>query len=198
MTKRRFTPYNEAGHLVVDIETLGKVKGALVLSIGAVFMKEDADIKTFYRNISLQDSILAGFNVDPETQQWWSEQNPEIFKDTIKDGAPLVDVIKEFAEFIKECDPHYFWGNSFDFDFGILEPYFNKAGVDIPWNYGLMKCVRTYLDPGVVTESIRDEYKQKLGNRAHHAMFDALYEASLLAYGINQAYDYDVDYKFGE
>lgn len=55
--------------IMVDIETLGRKPGCVILSIGCVAF----DGKEFYVNIDpfkMKDEGV--FHVDPDTSKWWS------------------------------------------------------------------------------------------------------------------------------
>lgn len=150
-------------NLMLDIETLATVPGAVILSIAAV----EFDIETgktgreFFWKIDLKDSMANGFFIDPETLLWWLEQDPEVLKQNIKpDGMtkPLRMVMEDIVHtFNYTLDKDIqVWGNSNRFDLGILIPYIQKVTNTPIWKYSKERDVRTLvsLNPDIKGEVV--------------------------------------------
>lgn len=145
-------------HLMLDIETMGNGSFSSILSIGALeFDIETGETgKEFYVNVDLQSCMDLGLVVSASTIMWWLKQNEEARKDlTEKEVLPIQKALLGFADF---CNKDYqIWGNSARFDCGILQNAYNKALLDIPWDFRKERCVRTLVSfrPDVKDSSAR-------------------------------------------
>lgn len=130
-----------AGHLVLDIETLGIKKGCAILSIGAVCGEN-----SFYAVIS----PVVG-SVEKSTLDWWhsdkvsSDARTEVFVHSFKKYT-LKEALCDFLAFIEVNQPHSFWGNSPEFDFGHIEYWLKYFELEVPWDYWQLRDIRTIKD----------------------------------------------------
>lgn len=131
--------------LMIDIETLDTATTSAVLSIGAVYFdrRTGETGKKFYARILFSDAITIG-TISPSTMKWWSEQSEEARNEAFSGTQPVNKVCLEFAEFI-EPDTKV-WGNGSVFDITILEHWFNKNNVNVPWKFRNVRDVRTIVD----------------------------------------------------
>jgi len=159
--------------VMVDLETLGTSKTAFIRSIGAYKfdlrrVQEFKNIQPeqlFYQKILVSDCEKYGFSTDLDTIQWWAKQSPEAQKEFETGQRPLLEVLKEFSEFI----PKNAWvfGNGATFDNVILNSAYEKLGLQYPVSYRNDLCYRT----------IKSLFKVKLKVKArvkHHALEDAV------------------------
>ena len=162
-----------AGHLVLDIETLGITKGAAILSIGAVCGEA-----SFYAVISPFEG-----HVEDGTLKWWRSGSVDevALLEAFKPSKPysLENALRDFLAFIEINKPKYFWGNSPDFDYGHLEHWLNFYGLDIPWNYYQLRDIRTIKD--YVSSEELDKIEAK-DYQKHVALDDAKAERDILAF----------------
>ncbi len=69
---------------MVDLETLGVLPNAAILTIGAVKFNRGGRLQTldnsdhFYHRIVIQSSLDVGLTTSPETEIWWNQQEPAI------------------------------------------------------------------------------------------------------------------------
>lgn len=173
----------EFKHLMIDIETLGTKPGCVILSIGAVAFNLDTGRTgpEFYDIISLESSVDAGFTIDPKTLVWWLQQKTSSLKDIIIENKPITSksqfhmVMRNFYDFIQNLDIFMeleVWGNSNRFDMGILEPYFSKAGLGLPWQFRNERDVRTLVRYGPeIKEKMVQEAKDE-DQELHNAIVD--------------------------
>ena len=69
----------------------------------------------------------------------------------------------------------FVWGNGSSFDIAILEYWYNKLGLCIPWNFWNVRDLRTIVEvAGIDKRSIPFEGEQ------HNALDDAKHEAKIL------------------
>ena len=67
--------------VMVDLETLGKRAGCVIVSVGAVKFDPktgfvDVD-NSFYKAITVESAMRYGLTVDPETLRWWMKHSKE-------------------------------------------------------------------------------------------------------------------------
>lgn len=178
-----FVSYAEAKHLVLDIETLGFSKPAVIASIGAV-------VWGFRTGVTAKFSALIdvrGFSVRPETESvlWWLRQSDAARRRTFggENREPIAGALERFFAFCREQSPNYYWGNSPDFDFGHLEAW-AASPADIPWRFSQLRDIRTFCCEDLVT---LEEKREILRRRTQHvAIEDAKAEAAFLARAIER------------
>ena len=159
-------------HLMLDIETMGNKSNSAIISIGAV----EFDINTgktgkeFYRNVSLKSSIDLGLNIDADTVMWWMNQSDDARKSLTNEKA--ISISQALVDFREFCTKEYqIWGNSARFDLGLMQDAYNKANIDIPWDFRKERCVRTLV-------SFKPEIKKNLDFKgtAHNALADCYHQ----------------------
>lgn len=159
-------------HLMLDIETMGNESFSCITSIAAV----EFDIETgktgneFYTNIDLQSCVDLGLIMNPSTILWWMQQNDEARKDLVE--RPTISICEALVKFSSFCNKEYeIWGNSPRFDCGILQNAYNKANINIPWDFRKERCVRTLV-------SFAPNIKQNCNyvGTKHNALVDCHYQ----------------------
>ena len=180
MQKRDYRPNP---HVMLDSETLGVSKDAVVCSIGAViFAPNTTKISgEFHQHIDWQSAIDDGRVVDASTVQWWMAQSDAARK-ALLDGNKTNAVtwkaaLQKFAEFFPKYG--YVWGNGATFDVTLLETAYKKHGYNgrPPWNFGNVRDVRTiahlaypYYPESIVMDGV-----------AHDALADAIHQANVVS-----------------
>ncbi|HQX04984.1 MAG TPA: 3'-5' exonuclease [Flavobacterium sp.] len=159
-------------HLMLDIETMGNKSNSAIVSIGAVeFNIETGKTgKEFYRNVSLKSSIDLGLNIDADTVMWWMNQSDDARKSLTNEKA--ISISQALVDFREFCTKEYqIWGNSARFDLGLMQDAYNKANIDIPWDFRKERCVRTLV-------SFNPEIKKNLAFKgtAHNALSDCYHQ----------------------
>ncbi len=164
-------------NVMVDLETLGRDPGAVIVSIGAV--KFDRERETlngdFYTNIMIQSCFDAGLTADGATIQWWMEQPDEVRHALFRpDPLPLRVALSAFAEFYRGCE--HIWSHGSTFDIPILNAGYRALNEQRPWSSRHIRDTRTLfsLVPQSVLESLQSE-----GLR-HHALHDASRQARMV------------------
>ena len=164
--------------VMVDLETLGKRAGCVIVSVGAVKFDPktgfvDVD-NSFYKAITVESAMRYGLTVDPDTLRWWMRQSKEaqfVFNDPA--ATSLQAALVEFAEWVDEegeYDNVKMWGNGASFDNPILAAAFEAVDIIQPWQFWNDRCYRTK----------KAEAKAVPFNRvglAHNALDDAVSQA---------------------
>lgn len=170
--KKKFTD------VMIDIETLGRVAGCAVLSIGAVaFNRFTGEIgETFYACMGAENAKKFG-SVDPETLAWWMRQADQAKQDAFNGNADPVATAKAFADWLHSQDKP--WGNGSVFDITILEAWFAATGVKVPWQFWNIRDVRTVVD----IADVNPKTFQRKGTY-HNALDDAIFQVEYTAAAI--------------
>ena len=165
-------------NVMVDLETLGRRAGCVVLSIGAVAFGPQGLGKEMYCVVSTDSCTAAGLHIDPDTLKWWegkeeaaravltlAKEKPE----GVLDLAPAMQQLTEFlCSFgIKRVKV---WGNGSDFDNAILANCYAAAGQDMPWEFWNNRCYRTL-------KSLKPQIKMARQGTYHNALDDAKSQA---------------------
>lgn len=164
----------EVGHVMIDIETLGKTPGSQILSIGAVLFYDLARIDHPREwIISSSSSRNAGFTTDPDTLEWWSRQAPsarKLLEDVESDSATsLARALVDLAGIV--ADGRHLWCKGVGFDFPILAEAYRRCGWGkAPWHYRQERCYRTLA-------AMRPDITPGANPDAHGAAADALHQA---------------------
>ena len=164
--------------LMVDLETMAVTPRAVVLTLGAVHFNPHGNgygDKLYFR-ISIDDQDKLNREVDPNTLEWWSKQDPVIMEEAFsdEDRVPLVDAIDQFHKFAWGCDT--FWSHGATFDLVIIEDIYHQLGKPVPWQFWQLRDTRTLFDLG---------YDPEMPKGGKH---DALQDAIRQAIGVQNMY----------
>lgn len=183
---------------MIDIETLGTEKDALILSVGAVLFDPFAPAGTFladwHEPIALEDQ--SGRRASVETVMWWLGQSDagRAMTQLRKDRVPvslseLANELTLFAQgklnayFLRtlNLETGRFWANAPTFDLTILRDAFTTRGIKCPFSYREERCFRTlYQEFGNL---VLDDEVEVDGTK-----HDALYDAKRQAAKVQQIY----------
>lgn len=172
--------------VMIDIETLGKNPGCVILSIGAVQFGDERKGEWFYQAISIDDCTRNGMVIDQSTLQWWGDQSPESRREAFSGKTLISTALFGLAHWMgKDAQS---WGNGAAFDLGILRSAFIKFGVNDPWKYSGERCYRTLRDlcPLEVSMNLEDTTLPLVDapswyNAKEVVFHNALYDAALQA-----------------
>ena len=138
-------------NVMVDLETLGRRAGCVIVSVGAVKFDPqtgfvDTD-NTFYKAITVESAMRYGLRVDPDTLRWWMRQSDAaraVFDDP--NATSIQAALVQFAVWVSE-DGEYdnvkMWGNGASFDNPILAAGFEAVDIIQPWQFWNDRCYRT-------------------------------------------------------
>jgi exodeoxyribonuclease VIII len=153
---------------MIDLETLATGPNATVLTLGAVKFNpwgQGYSDKIYFR-IDLDDQDALGREVDPNTLDWWSKQDPAIMEEAFHpdDRIPLKEAVDRFHKFAWGCDQ--FWSHGATFDLVIMENLYKQLEKPLPWNFWQLRCTRTIFDLGWDPDMPK--------NSKHNALEDAI------------------------
>lgn len=177
--------------LILDLETLGKKPGCVVLQIGAIAFRPGLGLEViaeFTTNIDIGSSLAAGLTIDPETLVWWQRQSPEAQASVFAKGDTLESAVKRFMLFWQStgCDEDSrVWVRGADFDPPIWAAAIiagtrdaTDSAVVAPWRYDRVRDIRTALEVmGINRNDIPRD------GEAHTALADAAHDLACLNAG---------------
>jgi 3' exoribonuclease, RNase T-like len=136
--------------LMIDLETMATGPSATVLTLGAVIFNPwgNGYSDKLYFRVDIDDQDALGREVDPNTLDWWSKQDPAIMEEAFSpdDRIPLKEAVDRFHKFAWGCDT--FWSHGATFDLVIMENLYRQLGKPLPWNFWQLRCTRTLFDLG--------------------------------------------------
>ena len=155
-------------HLMIDIETLGVLPTAPVITIGAVLYDPQGHDtfaslrkRAFLCTIDMADAIKHSTGAEPDTLKWWLQQKTEALKaltagDTINAKMALSQLIAYGTDRSASSPlgepwrslplPSTIVANSPNFDCVILESLARSTGVMWPWKFFMYRDLRTIKD----------------------------------------------------
>ena len=135
---------------MVDLETMAVTPRAVVLTLGAVHFNPYGNGygDKLYLRFDLDDQDKLGREIDPNTLDWWANQDPKVMEEAFSpdDRVPLKDAMDQFHKFAWGCDA--FWAHGSLFDIAILEDLYRQIEKPVPWQYWQIRDTRTIFDLG--------------------------------------------------
>lgn len=164
------------GHIMLDLETLGRGPDAVIVSIGAVeFSIDNPCISDFYVCVEAEGQAAGGAVIDASTVLWWLQQpqaaRGELISEAIR-RQPLGTALESLAAWVRGGAERTYrvWGNGSSFDCVILRRAYERCGVTTPWDWWNDRCYRTLTDLCPTIPRIAPEVP-------HHALHDARAQA---------------------
>lgn len=160
--------------IMVDLESLGTVADACIMSIGAVKFDLDSDKiddNGFYASVSIESNLDLKRRIQEDTLIWWMNQG-EAAKGVFNEAKQtLKNALHDLSEWVGDGE-YEVWSNGADFDIPMLAHAFTQCGIEIPWKFWNSRCFRTYKNlPGARNIKVPFE------GAKHNALFDALHQA---------------------
>ena len=155
-------------NLMLDIETYATTMDACVMTIGAVVFDKRGKIHaSFYRRIRGESCDALGLYRDPKTVEFWTHQSQSsrLELETDTDRVDIKDAVNDFTVFWKDNNCSFLWCNGANFDEPIMSTVYHKLGIEKPWRFFNVRCVRTLLSMARIKTG-------DLGPTTHHAIED--------------------------
>ena len=133
-------------HVMHDLETMGKVPGVVLASLGAVVFDPHSDTlgERFSMNIDEASCTAAGLILDPGTVEWWQDpERAEAYAALKIDPRPLAEVLDAFDAYWTRVDGRQIWSQGANFDSPLLEAAYRALGREAPWRYYAPRDTRT-------------------------------------------------------
>lgn len=158
---------------MVDLETLAVSPRSTILTLGAVHFDPHGSGYTdsLYLRFDLDDQDKLGREVDPNTIDWWSKQDPVIMEEAFSpdNRVKIEDAVNRFHKFAWGCSAY--WSHGSVFDIVIIEDLYKQVNRSTPWNFWQIRDTRTVFDLGVDPEmpqaakhdALQDAIRQSIG-----------------------------------
>src|SRR5687768_5214533 len=178
--------------LMLDIETLGLEPMSVITQIAAVPFEIEDDSLNYGINIdiNLNNCLNNGAIIDGNTLTWTIENNLQALKNQ-NEKMDLPEALLKLGWYIGDIRPQFIWAKSPNFDCTILESWYKRCGITIPWKYKQLVDVRTIewfgrtkLNLGEVLDEIHEKYKGK----THNPTADCHFQIEVLRKVINRRY----------
>lgn len=175
-------------HVMLDLETLGVCKNAVITKIAAVVF----DINTGETNEQFTATVNAKSAVEADaTIQWWLQQDEKVIKENfitaLEGGTLLAETLDQFSDFIKSIKANhdtrfcFLWGNGASADIAWLSSAYGACHKAIPWEYWNERDVRTLV---WMAESLKKCYAkrdEKFEGNKHDPLQDCLHQIKYVA-----------------
>lgn len=157
---------------MLDIETLGKNPGSVIVSLGAVKFDHKGVGDTYYTRIDPDSCVRVGLRMDASTVIWWMQQNDSARREICQPGQSIQHALKEFSDWIGGTNPEV-WGNGATFDNVLVSEAYLACDIKRPWRYPDERCYRT-------VKNMFPSVPMQLSGTAHNALDDARNQAEHL------------------
>ncbi len=147
---------------MLDLETLGLVKNAVITRIAAVaFNIDDGSIQDEIDIcVNAKSCVNSGLKIDGSTVEWWLKQEESLVRDTLItsffEGEPLPEALKRFTAWIEGLKKKFdswnvmIWGNGACADNTWMHSAYQACHMDVPWKYYHDRDLRTLVYLGQV------------------------------------------------
>lgn len=166
-------------HFMLDIETLGQLPSAPVVSIACVMFKPGLGVQREYLWVLNPDDQLER-KADFDTIRWWMTRKPEAAAHWIDpeerfSTSAVLGWLKSIASSSSELswDQAIWWGNSPNFDETIMTGLYREFSIVPPWKFREWRDVRT------IKEFLKDKTSPKNPN-LHNPLEDCKAQIELV------------------
>jgi len=132
--------------IMIDLETISTFPNAGVVAI-ALVMYDDKDSENLRgRTWYIDPDFVIGHN-NPETRDWWNDQDPNVRKKIFGGNETPRDVFQSVngfvSGFIGYSEEVRIYADPANFDFPILKSQYQALGLQSPWSWRDERCLRT-------------------------------------------------------
>jgi hypothetical protein len=179
-----------SNHLMIDLETFGTSRKALVLSLGAVVFDPYAALPIGKSLYFIIEPYKEG-KIDYKAAVWWMNQDVVVRDIFLEKNATtsIKFALSELSKLFEDENIQYVWSHSSNFDIPILERLYEKyfstspwiyrqIRSTSPWTYRQIRDVRTLLE---ITNTKIESSKYK-----HNALDDAKNQALAVSKALNK------------
>lgn len=168
-------------NIMIDLETMSLAPNAAIISIGAIAFDANHISNSFYTTIDLADCQKLGLDINAETVLWWLSQSKAAQDSLVSStNVPLLKALTQLTTWVAsyEGPALQVWSNGYK-DLQWLESAYAVCEIERPWQYWQERDFRT-IKAVLPYVSIPDE------SIAHHAMYDARWQARYLMEVVKQ------------
>jgi exodeoxyribonuclease VIII len=155
--------------VMLDLETLGRQPGAVIVAIGAVKFIDDRIVSECYLRIDPRSAVAEGLSIDADTVCWWLTRSETARLELVKSGGSLREALFAFGSWLDDPNAEV-WGNGAGFDNVLLAEAYDRCGIARPWQWWNDRCYRTM-------KALRPDIAMSRSGTHHHALDDARSQA---------------------
>lgn len=160
---------------MIDLETISTFPNAAVVAIAIVLWDDknpkDLRARTWY----IDPDFAIGHN-NPETRDWWNEQDPQVRKRIFGGNETPRDVFQSVNQFVSgyvgKDEEFRAYADPANFDFPILKSQYQALGLAAPWSWRDERCLRTMKKE--LADNTGIEIEDVLSEVPHDPMHDCL------------------------
>lgn len=167
-------------HIMIDNETFGTRKNAVVVSVGAVAFDLDGTIDLnggLHYALNIDEQLAAGRSMNASTLKWWLEQSELARVALVKQMDRAVSVsqfMDRFDAFVSYYSPQVkIWCKGANFDIALLDSLYEHAGRKRPYGYNATGDTRSFEKFYTLADNPPDGIY-------HDALSDAVWQAQQL------------------
>lgn len=137
---------------MLDIETLGRGPGCVVTSVAITPFHMNGTMifpnKVFKCKLSISDQLIKGFTLEPETHEWWMQQDPKVRESEfsgITSPERFCDMLIDYINLVvAQFKTYRIWASAPKLDFGCMFSLFTATKRAWPIIFSSERCMRTY------------------------------------------------------
>ena len=137
----------EYDSVMLDLETMAVGPNAAVVQIGAIAFNLETGVRgpdVFLIDVDTQSCVELGGEIHPSTLHFWEKL--EGFKPH-STPQPIMNALMALQRWFEDRpDVKRVWSQGPSFDVAIMEGYFLKTGLMVPWRYSDARDTRTVYD----------------------------------------------------
>lgn len=133
-------------HAMIDLETLGlNICKAPILQAAVTLFhpRQPGIVSAWSTRVSLGSNLAQGRQVEDKTENWWKDQDPDLYAKLMSGQDDLVVALGSLAAFLQSNNVGEVWSNGSTFDIAMLAIAYADLDVDLPWNFRLVRDTRT-------------------------------------------------------
>lgn len=159
---------------MIDLETLATTPDSVILTMGVMhfdpYSKREPTEGIYYK-LDVEAQTKLGRQVDDNTLEWWSKQDPKVKNEALSDTGrqPLSVVFDDLSRFLVGVEN--IWAQGPSFDIVILENILRQLSRPIPWNFWQIRDSRTLF------KLVNEDPRPKNFDGAHNALVDCYHQA---------------------
>ncbi len=175
-------------HVMLDLETLGLVKNAVITRIAAVAfniddgtVEDEIDIR-----VNAKSCVNAGLKIEGSTVEWWLKQDEKLIQDTLItsffEGEPLSEALQHFTLWIEGLKKKYdtwnvmVWGNGACADNTWMHSAYQACHLDVPWKFYQDRDLRTLVYLGQVLTGFSHKKTLLFEGQRHNPIDDCKHQ----------------------
>jgi hypothetical protein len=175
-------------HVMMDLETLGLAKNAVITRIAAVSFDIDTGeiIDEIDLLVNAKSCVKVNLQIDGDTICWWLKQDESIINETfipcITKGLDIKEALGTFTEWIEKLKKNNdtynvrVWGNGACADNVWMASAYAACHMSVPWRFTHDMDLRTLVYLGEKIAGVHHKKSVKFVGNRHNPLDDAKHQ----------------------